>query len=347
MTGRRYTVLVLEDDPTQGRLYRKILSSGPFEASLLSDPMSLLEGLETIPVPDVMLLDVMLPSMDGICVLEQLESHPRWCGVPAVMMTASPTPARIRAARRLPVPPEGFLAKPVNPEAMRSLLLAVIESSDPAHLKQRLQRQKRATQIGICSDYEQIQRSFQEACNVGRELAGRINRNRREAQRLRIMQSKLTDAPAETQRSIGDLLQALDQERERHQADAQRSEELRIRILETKKGIRRKQRQINEIDHQLHILSGYPGVSAGQGSDQSRPLGEEQGDPAQSPEEPPEHYAPPAEDMILLSAVGDVLDSDCVEEADGPPDDPAAMSAGSDPGLCDDDPAGLDATGSD
>lgn len=327
MTVRRYRVLILEDDPIQGRLYRKILSLGPFEPSILNDPMLLIEGLESIAVPDVMLLDVMLPSMDGIFVLEQLESHPKWCGVPAVMMTASPTPARIRAARKLPIPPEGFLAKPVNPESMRRLILDVIESSDAAHLKQRLQRQKRAIQIGVCADYEEIQRAFQESCNVGRELAERMARNRREAQRLRIMQSQLTLAPADTQRSIGELLSALEQEREGHKADAERSDELRNRILETKKAIRRKQLQIREIEHQLHVLSSYSNVVASQRT------------------EPQSH----SEDKVVLSSVGNVLEDDAREEEDL--EDPGDLAYQEEPGALDLEPAeeaaDLDPTGSD
>ncbi len=327
MAASRYRVLILEDDPIQGRLYRKILTLGPFEPSLLSDPMLLIDGLESIAVPDVMLLDVMLPSLDGICVLEQLESHPRWCGVPAVMMTASPTPARIRAARRLPIPPEGFLAKPVNPESMRQLILDVIESSDPAYLKQRLKRQKRAIQIGVCADYEEIQRAFQESCNVGRELAERMARNRREAQRLRIMQSQLTLAPADTQRSIGELLSSLEQEKERHKADAERSDELRNRILETKKAIRRKQLQISEIEHQLHVLSSYSSVVAGKRTE-PQPL---------------------SEDKVVLSSVGSILEDDAQEEEDL--EDPGDLAYQEEPGALDlepdDEAADLDPTGSD
>jgi CheY-like chemotaxis protein len=38
--------------------------------------------------PDLILLDISMPDMDGLALLEQIKQHPRWRDIPVVMMTA-------------------------------------------------------------------------------------------------------------------------------------------------------------------------------------------------------------------------------------------------------------------
>jgi CheY-like chemotaxis protein len=64
-------------------------------------------------VPDLMLLDVMMPGMDGMAVLEGLRALPQTAATPAVFMTAKVQPAEVaqyRAQGAL-----GVIAKPFDP----------------------------------------------------------------------------------------------------------------------------------------------------------------------------------------------------------------------------------------
>jgi two-component system, OmpR family, response regulator len=77
-------------------------------------------------VPDLMLLDVMMPGMDGIETLAALRALPTFAGVPAVFLTAKVLPDEVAGLRKLDV--LEVLAKPFDPlqlaQVLESLWLA-------------------------------------------------------------------------------------------------------------------------------------------------------------------------------------------------------------------------------
>lgn len=81
-------VAILEDDPKAARLLRRILQArGDYEIYEAADGI---EGLELIrrERPDAILLDLMMPKMDGFEVLEALEADERLRSIPIVVVTA-------------------------------------------------------------------------------------------------------------------------------------------------------------------------------------------------------------------------------------------------------------------
>lgn len=79
-------ILIVEDDPLMARMYEKIFTFEKFEVELASDGE---EGLEKVRSfsPTLILLDVMMPKMNGLEVLEKLKTDPATKSIPVVMLT--------------------------------------------------------------------------------------------------------------------------------------------------------------------------------------------------------------------------------------------------------------------
>lgn len=80
-------VLIVEDDESVRRMLVAILRDTytVFEAS---DGQAALDLLARIPAPDAMILDVMMPRVDGFTVGRTLKANPRLKGVPILYLTA-------------------------------------------------------------------------------------------------------------------------------------------------------------------------------------------------------------------------------------------------------------------
>jgi CheY-like chemotaxis protein len=102
-------VMVVDDVSAIRDLVSRLLQREGFDTTTASSGKEALEGLATSK-PDVMLLDLMMPEMDGIAVLEQLRSDPRWKGLPVIMMTAVSEDSFQSRAMQLGA--RGYLIKP-------------------------------------------------------------------------------------------------------------------------------------------------------------------------------------------------------------------------------------------
>ena len=108
MTAR---VLIVDDIPTNLRLLEAKLTAEYFTVQSASSGRVALELAEADP-PDIILLDVMMPEMDGFEVCRRLKQNPRTAPVPVVMVTAlSDTEDRVKG---LEAGADDFLTKPVN-----------------------------------------------------------------------------------------------------------------------------------------------------------------------------------------------------------------------------------------
>jgi CheY-like chemotaxis protein len=79
-------VLIIEDDPLMARMYQKIFTFGKYDVDTANDGE---EGLAKVAAsaPTIILLDVMMPKMNGLQVLEKLKSDPATKAIPVVMLT--------------------------------------------------------------------------------------------------------------------------------------------------------------------------------------------------------------------------------------------------------------------
>ena len=125
----RRTALVVEDDPGVRYLLRFILDQQGYHALEAHDGRRALAALAGGPIADVVLLDIMLPGIDGLSLLKSLRRMRRWDGVPVLMLTANADEDSVQ--RALARGADDYLVKPF----------------DPSELVARLQRLRRVEQL--------------------------------------------------------------------------------------------------------------------------------------------------------------------------------------------------------
>jgi CheY-like chemotaxis protein len=82
------TVLIVDDDAGMRELLQFKLAKNDFEVATSSDGRECLDYLEAEPLPDLVLLDIMMPHMDGHEVLDRIRNEID-AALPVVLLTAA------------------------------------------------------------------------------------------------------------------------------------------------------------------------------------------------------------------------------------------------------------------
>jgi len=93
-------ILVIEDDAFLRKAYEVSLLMQGFNVSLASDGVIGLRLAEEVH-PDVILLDVLLPTLTGVEVLQRLKQHPALSNIPVIVFSVSCDPEDARATLAL------------------------------------------------------------------------------------------------------------------------------------------------------------------------------------------------------------------------------------------------------
>lgn len=119
-------ILVMEDEPNIREVLSILLELEGHSVLTAPDGAA---GLRMIAecVPDVVLLDVMMPCLDGFAVAEELRGHPRTAGVPIVFLTARTRAEVIRAGWR--EDRDGFVTKPFDNNALVGEIVRVLAAA--------------------------------------------------------------------------------------------------------------------------------------------------------------------------------------------------------------------------
>src|SRR5215203_4179916 len=112
MTAR---VLVVDDILSNVKLLEAKLSAEYFEVITAFNGLECLARMDET-IPDIVLLDVMMPGMDGFEVCRRIKSNPKTAHVPVVMVTALDQPSDRVAG--LDAGADDFLTKPVDDAAL-------------------------------------------------------------------------------------------------------------------------------------------------------------------------------------------------------------------------------------
>ena len=114
-------ILIVDDEYTIAETLSEILAYEGFEPSAASNGELGLAALEKSR-PDLLLVDYMMPVMDGVKMLRAMRAEPRWARLPAIMMTAAPARALADHATLW----DAFLRKPFEADQMVKLVREVL-----------------------------------------------------------------------------------------------------------------------------------------------------------------------------------------------------------------------------
>lgn len=114
-------VLVVDDDPVVRLLVNEFLSSQGYEVLTVESGTECIDTISS-KRPDVVVLDLLMPEMNGIEVLKRLRGNPSTAAVPIVMMSSDFDTEAITNSYNLSA--DGYVQKPFG---MRDILSAVEE----------------------------------------------------------------------------------------------------------------------------------------------------------------------------------------------------------------------------
>ena len=107
-------ILIVEDDLDLARTVAEVLDSAGYSTAIAANGYEALDRLRTDDRPNLILLDMMMPGMDGWKFREEQKKLPAIASIPVVAFTAD-SDARGKAAS---IQAAGFLAKPVTIEVL-------------------------------------------------------------------------------------------------------------------------------------------------------------------------------------------------------------------------------------
>jgi DNA-binding response OmpR family regulator len=110
VASNRKRILVVDDDPELLQLVRVLLSRIGVEVITVENATQAAQMLRTPPLPDLLILDLMLPDVSGVEFLGQMRAKAAFDGIPVLVLSALIDPDHIRQA--LDAGADRYLTKP-------------------------------------------------------------------------------------------------------------------------------------------------------------------------------------------------------------------------------------------
>ncbi len=110
------SIMIIEDDRIISGLLQHILARRGYQVSTAEDGRTAFAMFEEIAPPQLILLDVMLPFIDGFELLEKIRSKPDWTEIPIIMLTSKAQENNI--VRALDAGANDYIVKPFQPEEL-------------------------------------------------------------------------------------------------------------------------------------------------------------------------------------------------------------------------------------
>jgi CheY-like chemotaxis protein len=126
------TILAVDDDPVNLHIIGEIFKREPVSVSYAESGEHALRMLaDPLNAFDVVLLDRMMPGMDGLEVLRRMKAEPRLAHTPVVMQTAAAAPDQV--CEGLSAGAHYYLTKPYAPSTLRTIVRAALDHARDRH----------------------------------------------------------------------------------------------------------------------------------------------------------------------------------------------------------------------
>jgi two-component system cell cycle response regulator len=128
-------ILLVDDNALNRKLALDLLMLEGYEVQGCEDAVQALEVLSCGALPDLVLMDISLPGMDGLSLTRQLKAEPRFAAIPIVAMTAFAMKGDDRKA--LQAGCSGYITKPIDTRRFPAQVAAFMakREGDAAQLK--------------------------------------------------------------------------------------------------------------------------------------------------------------------------------------------------------------------
>ena len=124
MTANPAKILVVDDEPHIAELIRFVVSKDGYEPNVVHNGEDALRQAKEWG-PDLIILDVMMPGMDGYEVCEKLKADPQTSAIPVMMLTALNMGENLEQA--LEKKADWYLTKPFDPAHLRKRVAKLLE----------------------------------------------------------------------------------------------------------------------------------------------------------------------------------------------------------------------------
>jgi CheY-like chemotaxis protein len=118
-------VLIVDDEIAFGNVMREVLVSFGMDVRVAVGAGDALEQMRQEP-PDMLMVDVMMPEVDGLSLIRMVQKEPAWLGIPILVVSARTGQADQNEA--LFAGADAFLAKPFTAEELRKALRPFLPS---------------------------------------------------------------------------------------------------------------------------------------------------------------------------------------------------------------------------
>jgi len=127
MAKKKKRILAVDDEKHIVRLVEVNLQRAGFEVATAYDGREALEKVKQDP-PDLIVLDVMMPQLDGFSVLKALKQDPATKHIPVIMLTAKAQDADVFRGWQSGV--DSYLTKPFNPLELITFVERILDSQE-------------------------------------------------------------------------------------------------------------------------------------------------------------------------------------------------------------------------